>query len=179
MKGVSERSEEILDLLLKLVHDADLEEDEFLRQKEVIRNELLRSKNNFRTELNTKLYRTIKEEVQTYEERLGHLDSNLFSDIVHTYERYYTPRNMTYIFAGDVAEKRSVFLDRLESFYREREKGERAPLDLTIRCPEGTRTSHIDVKDRSDVEFVFDALIPMREKRENDLFNFFMSTLMA
>ena len=140
--------EKCLDVLCDVVGDAQMPEEEYDKEQEVIRREFAMGDDNPGSVLSKMLFRTAFAEHPCRHPVIGHLE--LFNqlkrdDLAAYYKKRYSPDNMFFVIAGDVDAKETR--DLIESHLGKLERQRHEPIVLPSEPRQlGARVQHEEFK---------------------------------
>lgn len=169
---------DIISLLINLVNWAELTEEIYNQQKEVVRNEITANKNDFLRELNVTLFWKMFDWNLNYKKRCELLDNIWFADIKNFYKEYYVPQNYNFIISWDIVWKEDDILNIFEEYYNSIEQGLEKKKDYEISNKYIHHCEFIEVQERSNYEFRLRYVIETQDEYLRNISRFFLNILM-
>ncbi|EKE28327.1 MAG: hypothetical protein ACD_3C00076G0002 [uncultured bacterium (gcode 4)] len=174
-----DKSKELIFLLLRLVNEPVLEEEIFLQQKEVVKNEIISARNDFKRELSTMMSALVKEKLISYQERIWEVENISFEDVKSFYDSHYTWMNSKFIIAWDVSGLKDDITFALENYYRNMPKWKYFPLDYDIKKDYAKKSVYLEDSQKSNYEIFLRFIVETEDKELRNKFSFLMNLFMS
>ncbi len=176
---VIEKKFQLIDLLLKQIFEAELNQDDFVKQKEVIKNELTRAKNDHHREHSIKVSQSIKKWLRTFEERLEMLDNVKFEDVIAYYEEFYVQANCTFLFSWNIKDDIPEIEKIVSEYFKDKTIWSKKELDFWVSKDYAGKTYFKELQEKTSFDFNLRFLIETEDLELKEQYIIFLNLFMS